>query len=116
MVEVDRMADKIAKDNGLREKIFSVDEIKFCSNQAKSGEHYAARFAAKEAFLKATGLGLTASFELRHIEIFHDDLGKPNMKLSGPFEKLANENHWQKIHVSLSHVKSMACAVVIIEG
>jgi holo-[acyl-carrier protein] synthase len=116
IVEVDRVAEKVGKGNGFREKVFSPDEIAFCEVKTHKAEHYAARFAAKEAFLKATGIGLSAGFDINNIEVFNDNEGKPYIRLKGSFAELAKSNHWLKIHVSLSHVKSMACAVVIVEG
>lgn len=115
MIEVSRVGEKVAKENGFKSKVFSQNEIRFCESKKNSDQNYAARFAAKEAFLKATGLGLTAGYELHEIEIMNDDLGKPEIKLHGNFAKLALKNEWKKIHLSLSHVQTMACAVVIIE-
>lgn len=115
MVEVARIAEKVSKEKGFREKIFSANEIAYCESMTNKAEHYAARFAAKEAFLKATGLGLMAGFDLSNIELFHDRAGKPHLKLTGAFEAMAKENNWTAFHVSLSHVQLMACAVVIIE-
>ncbi len=115
MVEVERLAEKLERSVELKEKVFSVDEIKFCEAQRDKGQHYGARFAAKEAFLKATGKGLTLGHNLCDIEVVSDALGKPVINLKGAFAALAAENKWNKIHVSLTHVKSMASAVVIIE-
>jgi holo-[acyl-carrier protein] synthase len=115
IIEVERVAEKISKENGFKERIFSSREITWCESKAEKAQHYAARFAAKEAFLKATGKGLTAGFNLADIELVNDALGKPGIVLRGSFSKLAEDNKWNKIHVSLSHVKSMACAFVIIE-
>jgi holo-[acyl-carrier protein] synthase len=115
IVEVARVAEKVNKNSGFKEKVFSKQECEFCDGKPNAGQHFAARFAAKEAFLKATGKGLTIGFELRQIEVIEGELGKPEILLSGTFEKLASENGWSKIHVSLSHVQEMACAVVIIE-
>jgi holo-[acyl-carrier protein] synthase len=115
IIEVARVAAKVRKENGFKSKIFSGAEIAFCESKPNKDENYAARFAAKEAFLKATGLGLTAGFELCEIEIGNDVLGKPFIQLHGNFQRKAAENGWNKIHLSLSHVQAMACAVVIIE-
>jgi holo-[acyl-carrier protein] synthase len=115
IIEVARVGEKVRKENGFKSKVFSPIEISFCESKANKDENYAARFAAKEAFLKATGLGLTAGFELCEIEIVNDTLGKPLIQLHGNFQRRAVENGWNKIHLSLSHVQSMACAVVIIE-
>jgi holo-[acyl-carrier protein] synthase len=115
MIEVDRVTEKISRDQGFREKIFSVSEILFCESKVNSGENYAARFAAKEAFLKATGQGLAMGYNLSDIEVISDTNGKPSLVLNGTFKQLASERNWNKIYVSLSHLKSVACAVVIIE-
>jgi holo-[acyl-carrier protein] synthase len=115
MIEVDRVTSKINKDHGFREKVFSANEVSYCDSQPNGPENYAARFAAKEAFLKATGQGLTLGYNLCDIEIASDQNGKPSLVLKGTFEQKAAEFNWTRIHVSLSHLKTVACAVVIIE-
>jgi holo-[acyl-carrier protein] synthase len=114
MIEVDRVVEKIDKHKGFKEKVFSQSEIEFCEANRKS-ENYAARFAAKEAFLKATGLGLMLGHELSDIEVLHDSNGKPYINLTGDFKIHAERNEWNLIHLSLSHLREVACAVVIIE-
>jgi holo-[acyl-carrier protein] synthase len=114
MIEVDRVLEKVDKNNGFRERVFSAAEIEFCEANRKA-ENYAARFAAKEAFLKATGLGLMLGHNLSNIQVINDNNGKPNILLSGDFKIHGEKNGWNIIHVSLSHLADMACAVVIIE-
>ena len=92
MIEVDRVTEKISKDQGFREKIFSVNEILFCESK-KRGENYAARFAAKEAFLKATGEGLALGHNLSDIEVISDPSGKPSLVLNGTFKQMASEKN-----------------------
>jgi holo-[acyl-carrier protein] synthase len=116
MIEVARVGEKVSKENGFRQKVFSERECTFCEPRKDKDQYYASRFAAKEAFLKATGKGLTMGYELHEIEVISDSLGKPGIILHGNFETLARENGWNKIHLSLSHVQAMACAVVIIEA
>lgn len=115
IIEVDRVLEKIQGNDSFRDLVFSSGEISFCEATANKGEHYAARFAAKEAFLKAAGAGLTAGYELCEIEVVNDPVGKPMITLKGNFLTLAGENKWNRIYLSLSHIKAMACAVVIIE-
>jgi holo-[acyl-carrier protein] synthase len=115
MIEVGRVVEKIAGGNGFKEKIFSEREITFCESNKNSGENYAARFAAKEAFLKATGLGLMLGHQLSDIEVIRDDQGKPSINLKGDFKLKSLENNWSKIHLSMSHLNNIACAIVIIE-
>ncbi len=115
MTEVSRVIEKIDKNNGFKEKVFSSAEIAYCDSKPNRGEHYAARFAAKEAFLKAIGKGLLISFNLNEIEVVHTHDHQPQLVLHGIFKELAIENHWNRIHLSLSHVHEVACAIVIIE-
>lgn len=115
ITEVERIAEKLAKGSAFRDKIFSNEEIEYCEKSANPAENYAARFSAKEAFLKATGLGLTFSHDLCDIVVTLSTAGKPDIKLLGAFKKLWDDNNWKNVHVSLSHIKSVACAFVIIE-
>jgi len=115
MIEVQRVLEKIGKSNGFKEKIYSKEEIALCDLHASHGEAYAARFAAKEAFLKATGRGLTLGHDLADIAILNDTMGKPYIELRGSFKDEAVQNEWNKIHLSISHLQAVACAVVIIE-
>lgn len=115
LVDVSRIAEKLGKGNSFRDKIFSTKEIEYCQRSANPGESFAARFAAKEAFLKATGKGMLLGYDLREVEIVNDEDGKPFIILAGNFASFFNENNWKTIHVSLSHTQTMACAFVIIE-
>jgi holo-[acyl-carrier protein] synthase len=115
LVEVSRITEKLQKGNAFRDKIFSQSEVEYCEKCAKRYESYAARFAAKEAFLKATGKGMLLGYDLNEIEVVNDADGKPFIKLNGNFLKYFNENGWKTIHLSLSHIPATACAFVIIE-
>ena len=115
IIEVQRVAEKVSDRDGFRDKVFSKEEILYCEQAADPNQHYAARFAAKEAFLKATGDGLMLVYDLHEIEVTHDEKGRPGLVLTGSLKTLAQQRGWNKIHVSLSHVRAMACAVVIIE-
>lgn len=116
IIEVDRVAEKVAKGNGFLEQVFSKREIEWCEARANKNQNYAARFAAKEAFLKATGKGMLLGLKLNEIEIANDADGKPEIVLTGGFKQIASEKGWNKIHLSMSHLQAMACAVVILES
>ena len=116
IVGVERIADKVEHNRQLLEKVFSSREIEMCMRNANPWESFAARFAAKEAFLKATGRGLTLGHNLRDVEVLNDESGKPYLELKGDFLEFSASNKFTKFHVSLSHIKSTACAVVIIES
>lgn len=115
MIECHRVGANINADRGFVDKVFSPAEVAYCKKMAQPDQHFAARFAAKEAFLKAAGGGLALGHDLNLIEVVHNDNGMPSLKLSGNFALLSSERGWGTIHLSLSHVQAMACAVVIIE-
>ncbi len=116
MIEVDRVAERAKRDTGFREMVFSTSEIEYCESKADPFQHYSARFAAKEAFLKAIGTGWDSGLKLHEIEIVNEKNGKPLIRLSGDTAKTLGPLNIRSIHVSLSHLKSYASAVVILES
>ena len=114
MVLISRISEKIQSE-AFRNKIFSSAEQVYCDSNSNKAQHYAVRFSAKEAFLKATGKGLMAGYDLKDIEISVDEFGKPSLSLFGTFEELKKLNGWSAIHISLSHEAGYAIAMVIIE-
>jgi len=115
LIEVERVAEKMEKRAGFKELVFSPDEIIYCETKTFKHEHYAARFAAKEAFLKAIGTGWRKGTAFNEIEIYHDEEGKPEFRFHGITAKTIADLKLAKIFVSLSHLKTMASAMVIIE-
>jgi holo-[acyl-carrier protein] synthase len=115
IIEVKRIQTVMERDIGFREKIFTSGEITYCETKKNKYQHYAARFSAKEAFLKAIGTGWRFGIRFADIDVYHDDFGKPLIRLSGKAEEFARCDGISKIHVSLSHLKEMATAVVIVE-
>jgi holo-[acyl-carrier protein] synthase len=115
MIEVDRITEKISKENGFREMVFSINEIAYCESKTNKFEHYAARFAAKEAFFKALGTGWMDGTAFNEIEVVHTAKGKPEIVFTGQTLKIVNSMEFENISISLSHLKSVASAIVIIE-
>jgi holo-[acyl-carrier protein] synthase len=115
MIEVERIAEKIEKESGFRELVFSKTEIAYCESKKNKFEHYAARFAAKEAFFKALGTGWAENTLFNEVEIINNNEGKPEVALSGSTLETINLMGVKKILVSLSHLKTIASAVVIVE-
>jgi len=95
--------------------VFTPKEIAYCEMKANKYEHYAARFAAKEAFFKAIGSGWTDGTAFNEIEITNNENGKPLLILLGDTAKLMLAKQISNISVSLSHLNTIASAVVIIE-
>ncbi|MEO6548361.1 MAG: holo-ACP synthase [Ferruginibacter sp.] len=115
MIEVERVAKKIGKESGFRELVFSANEINYCEAKANKFEHYAARFAAKEAFFKALGTGWLDGTAFNEIEIVHDKKGRPMINLLGGTATVVSNMQLANFSVSLTHLKTIASAVVIIE-
>ncbi|MGZ6523275.1 MAG: holo-ACP synthase, partial [Bacteroidia bacterium] len=98
------------------EKVFSKTEIAYCEAKANKAESFAARFAAKEAFFKSLGTGWRGGMAFNEVEVTNDDLGKPSLNILGATAEIIKEKNIKIIHVSLSHVKEMAMATVVLEG
>jgi holo-[acyl-carrier protein] synthase len=97
------------------EKIFTESEIRYCRPKYRREVHYAARFAAKEAFFKALGTGWRYGMKWQDISVENDDLGKPGIKLTGQTREYFNKNNYRRINLSISHTREYAVAVVVIE-
>ncbi|NCD70915.1 holo-ACP synthase [Mucilaginibacter agri] len=115
LVEVVRISAAMNKSDQFREMIFSAEEINYCESKTNKFEHYAARFAAKEAFFKALGTGWLTGTTFKEVEVINNGDGKPEIFLSGQTAETLAPMRITNIMVSLSHVKTMAQAVVIIE-
>lgn len=97
------------------ERFFNEKEIKSGKSLSAVCQHYAVRFAAKEAFSKALGTGISG-FNLKDVYITNDEFGKPIINVQNSAEEiLKNRCQNYKLHVSLSHEKEYAIAYVIIE-
>ena len=114
IIEVERVKKKIEKP-GFLEKAFTPYEIEYCQSKFNKAEHFAARFAAKEAFLKALGTGWQGEFPSEDLGIVSNELGKPKFQFGESLKKILAERGIVNCHVSLSHVKEMAVASVILE-
>ncbi len=115
LVEVDRIERSLNGKEGFRQLVFSAGEIAYCEKQAHPFQHYAARFAAKEAFFKAMGTGWINGTAFHEVEIVHNEQGQPQINLLGETAQTLAGSSFRRIHVSLSHQKSMASAIVLLE-
>ncbi|MDD5569877.1 MAG: holo-ACP synthase [Bacteroidales bacterium] len=115
IIEVERVENQISKSDGFRESIFTKREIKYCESKKNKAQHYAARFAAKEAFFKAIGTGWRDGLAFIEIEIKNNELGKPEIILHGKTKKFSEKQLIKNIHVSLSHIKNFVTAIITLE-
>jgi holo-[acyl-carrier protein] synthase len=117
IVEIKRFQRFIDEGNTpLLQRIFTVREREACAARKGSASCYAARFAAKEAFLKALGTGLRGGISWHDMEVFNDDLGKPSLVLTGKAADIFRENGLATAHLSLSHDGGHAVAMVVLEA
>jgi holo-[acyl-carrier protein] synthase len=103
-------------NEALFRRVFTEVERAYCEPRKKKAQHYALRFAAKEAFLKAMGTGLRQGISWQEMEVVNDELGKPSLRLSGRAAELSAERGVTGCHLSLSHDGGMAVAMVVLEG
>ncbi len=114
IVEVSRMRDAILKwGDSFLKKIFTDREIIYSDSKRFSFQHYAARFAAKEAVVKAFGEPRKFPLKWTEIEVLNDDEGKPLIKFHDDALKLKKKKKIDDVIVSMSHSKNYAIANVI---
>ena len=110
-----RRFEKWVKDPSILERFFNEKERSFAGSESARCQHYAVRFAAKEAFSKALGTGITG-FGLKDVYITNDSEGKPLLNIEGKALSIMKERFGDcKAFVSLSHEKDYAIAFVVLE-
>lgn len=116
IAEVPRIEASIARfgDRFLR-RIFTADEIRYCESKANRVERYAARFAAKEAAMKAIGTGWNHGVAWRDVEVCREPGGRPTIKFHGKAAEFAARLGAAHVALSLSHTPDYAIAQVILE-
>lgn len=114
LCEVERF-ERLQENEAFLQRVFSADEIAYCKKRTKSAQSFAARFAAKEAFGKALGIGISGGVTLQEVEVCHNADNKPFLELSGKTKEIAEKFGVTKIHLSLTHETGVAAAVVILE-
>ncbi|HVQ57821.1 MAG TPA: holo-ACP synthase [Solirubrobacterales bacterium] len=108
LLEIERMERALERHPRLADRVFTEGELAYARAKSRPGRHLAARFAAKEAVVKA--LGLTGGFGLREIEIVAGE--PPTVRLSGHAAEVAAG---REIAISLTHSRDNAAAVAVIQ-
>ncbi len=114
LVEQDRIK-KIIDDHGRRfiDRLFTKNEQQYAESHKNKIEKYAGRFAAKEAVLKLIGTGWRGRIAWTDIEIINNDLGSPEVNLSGEVKKIMDEKNIEQVTLSITHTKDMAIASAV---
>ncbi|GIU74435.1 MAG: holo-[acyl-carrier-protein] synthase [Bryobacteraceae bacterium] len=117
LAEVDRIRAAVEK-YGTRflERVFTPAEIAYVERKAHRYERYAARFAAKEAGMKALGTGWRRGVRWQDFEVRNQRSGRPALLLHGVAAEIARQMGVERIHLSLTHTEAVAQAFVIFEG
>ncbi len=114
IIECDRIARMLERHGDhFTGHVFTEQEIKYCSDRKNLDQHFAGRWAAKEAVLKALGTGWIAGITWTDVEIVNEGGGRPIIHLHGGAAKIAGEKGISEILISISHCKSHATAVAV---
>jgi holo-[acyl-carrier protein] synthase len=117
LLEVARMERVLGRtEERFLSRVFSPEERAACRAAGGGAERWAARFAAKEAILKALGTGWSSGVRWRHVEVLAGPGGAPAVRLSGRAREVARRRGAELCHLSLSHEKLHAAAVAVLEG
>ena len=118
IVEIERMRRILERTPSFARRVFSPAECAYCDAKANPAAHYATRFAAKEAVMKAIGTGFRDGVDVRDIEVVRDKLGKPSAVLTGRAADVAAAQGVRSLSISLSYTRTeaVACALAITES
>jgi holo-[acyl-carrier protein] synthase len=117
IAEVERIAQSIARFGGrFKERVFTADEIRYCESKANKAERYAARFAAKEAGMKAIGTGWSRGVRWQDIEVRRLPGGRPTLVFHGKAGVIFTQLGGVRAHLSITHTAESAMALVILES
>jgi holo-[acyl-carrier protein] synthase len=116
LVDVPAFEARFAGRDDFLAEVFTPDELAYCRHQPRPWPHLAARFAAKEAVLKALGTGLTGAMRWHDVEVARDPAGMPYLVVEGAVGALARSRGLTASSVSLSHAGTLAVAVVVLSS
>jgi holo-[acyl-carrier protein] synthase len=110
VVGVERLRRLLCEHVDRQEELFTPAELEYCSGKRRCYEHLAARFAAKEAVLKAFGTGVSRRMRFTDVEVLNERSGRPRVHLRGSVARFAERHGLSQLDVSLSHADGMALA------
>jgi holo-[acyl-carrier protein] synthase len=116
LVKIDRIDKAVRNHTGFLEKVFTDKEREYCTRQKFPAQHFAARFAAKEAVLKAIGTGWSTGVKWTDMEVLHGEGGGPIVNISGRVKDLMDLRGVKQIFVSYSHDEGYAVAQAVLVG
>jgi holo-[acyl-carrier protein] synthase len=112
VIEIERVREALERYPRFRERCFTEAERAYCDSRANPAQHYAARFAGKEAVGKALGFGVARAFAWKDVEI--EGRPKPSVHLSGRAEAWSQRVGAGALDLSMTHSKGIAAAVCVV--
>jgi holo-[acyl-carrier protein] synthase len=109
-VAVSRLQRLVEGDDERQERLFTDRELAYCRGKRRRYEHLAARFAAKEAVLKAFGTGISQRMRWTEVEVLNERSGRPRIVLAGAVADFAERHGLSQLDVSLTHTEDLAFA------
>lgn len=110
IVDIDRMARVLQKTPSFKTRVFTDEERSYCDATSRPAVHYACRFAAREAVLKALGTGFSQGCGRKDVSVSRDPQGRPYAILNGRAREIAESLNVQEVAISLSFTRDLAVA------
>jgi len=116
LVQVSRMEGALKRwGERFQNKVFTPGEVRYCLKKRNPSPNFAARFAAKEAFVKALGIGIRRGVHWKDVEVQRGPLGKPVIRIHGRAEEICRQEGIEGLFLSLTHDGEYSGAMVVLE-
>lgn len=115
IVEVRRISRALQGGDEMAHRVFTDEELRYCRARKNQYQHFAGRFAAKEAALKALGTGWQEGIRWKDVEVVADELGKPVLHFQRRAKEVFDASGAREVHVTITHAKEYAVAAVVID-
>ncbi|NUO07642.1 MAG: holo-ACP synthase [Candidatus Brocadia sp.] len=114
IIEIKRIEKLFSANEDFLRRVYTEKEVEYCKQKKNKYQHFAARFASKEAMFKALGTGWVGNMKWTDIELLNDEMGRPYLNLYGSVKEMAEKKRINNISVSLSHCRDYAIAQVLL--
>ncbi len=116
IVEVERIERALTNGSSMVKRVFTDREIQYCSEHKNKFQHFAGRFAAKEAALKALGTGWSSGIRWKDVEVTRGEMGRPVLELHGKAKEIYEESGASRPMVTITHAEQYAVAMVVLDS
>jgi holo-[acyl-carrier protein] synthase len=116
IVEVGRIEKALQGGDEMANRVFTENELAYCKARRNQYQHFAGRFAAKEAALKALGTGWQEGIRWKDVEVVPGDLGQPRLNFQGKAKEILEAAGAKQAQVTITHASDYAVAAVVLEA